>query len=80
MALVVSDIGGFVDLVDNEKNGQLVDVQDHASFESFLRALLTNPDLVLRYRKMSLEKAYSFDISTVSEKYQKIFQEILLEP
>ncbi len=80
LALVVSDIGGFLDLVDNEKNGVLVDVQDNARFEGFLRTLLTNLDLILSYRKMSLEKAYSFDISTVSEKYQKIFQEILLEP
>ncbi len=77
LALVVSNIGGFLDLVDNGGNGFLIDVNDHAAFVSALRNLLSNPSLILQYRKASLRKAINFDIEKIVESYEGIFQEII---
>ncbi|MDD2922926.1 MAG: glycosyltransferase family 4 protein, partial [Anaerolineales bacterium] len=77
LALVVSNIGGFLDLVDNGGNGFLIDVDDHAAFASALRSLLSNPDLILQYRKASLKKSVNFDIERIVESYESIFREII---
>jgi len=76
LAIVASDIGGFKDLVDNEKNGVLINVHDQKKFEQFLRKLITDPNFLLSTRQASLEKSLSFDIAIISQKYQIIFQEV----
>jgi len=78
LALVVSNIGGFLDLVDNGRNGFLIDIHDHALFVSTLRSLLSNPEALLQCRKASLQKAIDFDIVRIIERYEKIFREIVL--
>lgn len=78
LAVVASNIGGFLDLVDDEKNGLLVDVHDHKKFVEFLRTLLTDSEYLLCCRQASLQKALFFDIDQVSGKYQKLFEEILI--
>ena len=77
LALVVSDIGGFIDLVDDGKNGFLIDTDDLMKFEEALRILILNPDHLLNYRKTSLQKAGDFDIVRIVDKYLFIFEEIL---
>lgn len=79
LALVVSDIGGFVDLVDAGKNGFLIEADDLIKFEEALRILILNPNHLLNFRKLSLQKAREFDIANIAEKYQSMFQEILAE-
>jgi glycosyltransferase involved in cell wall biosynthesis len=78
LALVVSDIGGFLDLVDVGKNGFLIDVHDHARFESSLRDLLSKPGMLAQYRNASLQKAVNFDIAHIESRYEEIFQEVVL--
>lgn len=76
LALVVSDIGGFLDLVDNGKNGFLIDVHDRARFEAVLRDLLSNREQLRRFRAASLQKAESFDLKRIEDRYESIFREI----
>jgi len=78
LALVVSNIGGFVDLVDDSKNGYLIDANDHQKFSESLRRILSDPRLLSAYRKASLEKAAQFDIVSVANQYEGIFQGLLL--
>jgi glycosyltransferase involved in cell wall biosynthesis len=77
LALVVSNIGGFLDLVDNGRNGFLIDLHDHATFISTLRNLISNPDALLGYRKASLQKSVNFDIERIVENYEAIFQRVV---
>ncbi len=77
LALVVSNIGGFLDLVDEGKNGFLIDVHDHAAFISTLKNLLSDPQTLLQCRKASLLKSAKFDITHIVERYEGIFKEII---
>lgn len=76
LVLVVSNIGGFLDLVDNGKNGFLIDIHDHAAFVSTLRSLIPNPNMLLQYRKASLQKSINFDIERIVESYETIFKNL----
>lgn len=77
LAIVASRIGGFLDLVDHEKNGYLIDVHNNVEFSQALRELISNPELLLRFRQSSIEKSRSFDIQKVTDKYQSIFQNVV---
>ncbi len=79
LAIVSSRIGGFLDLVDHEKNGYLIEVHDHPSFSRVLRDLISNPEVLLRFRNASIEKSQDFDIQKVVDKYQIIFQSVMNE-
>jgi glycosyltransferase involved in cell wall biosynthesis len=75
LAVVASDIGGFLDLVDVEKNGYLIHAQDQAAFATALRKLISNPQVLSRFRQASVEKSSQFDIQKVTDQYQSILQD-----
>ena len=72
---MASQIGGFLDLVDNDRNGFLVDVQDEAGFSHKMRKLISDPNLLLQYRKGSLSKAGQFDIHKITSEYEAILED-----
>ena len=77
LAIVASRVGGFVDLVDENQNGYLIEGSDKNGYKTKLQDLLTNPTRLLSLRQASLEKANTFDISRIAEQYEKIFTEVL---
>ncbi|MDO8754110.1 MAG: glycosyltransferase, partial [Anaerolineales bacterium] len=77
LAIVASRIGGFIDLVEPARNGYLIEVQDQAAFSHALRELISNPKILLQFRKASAEKAHDFDIQKVVDQYQKIMQSVV---
>jgi glycosyltransferase involved in cell wall biosynthesis len=77
LAIVASEIGGFLDLVDYEKNGYLIDVQDTPAFSKTLRGVISNSKLLLGLRESSLEKAKEFDIQKVVDEYETILQSMI---
>lgn len=76
LAIVASKIGGFLDLVDQNENGYLIDLRDEAGFSSALRELLSNQDLLIKFRQASLEKSKNFDIYKIVDQYEKIIQSV----
>jgi glycosyltransferase involved in cell wall biosynthesis len=74
LALVVSDIGGFTDLVDKHSNGYLVKAHDLEGFAQALRALITDSSRLLQFRRSSLEKAKQFDIVRVVDEYEAVLK------
>ena len=76
LAIVASKIGGFVDIVDDEKNGYLVELSRASEFSGVLRQLLLDRTCLERFRNASLEKAGNFDIVRVVKQYEKILLEI----
>ena len=77
LAIVASNIGGFLDLVDNEENGYLVNVDDHTAFARVLQNLISNPKLLLQFRETSLKKSHQFDIQKIVDRYQTILRGVL---
>ena len=67
LAMVVSNIGGFVDLV-NEDNGYLVD--DLNDYERRLRNLLSNPDRLIACREASRLHADKFSLEKIVLDYE----------
>jgi glycosyltransferase involved in cell wall biosynthesis len=77
LAIVASDIGGFLDLVDNQRNGFLIDAHDISAFSAALRGIISNPETLLRFRQASVEKSRQFDIQKIVEQYQSILHDAL---
>jgi L-malate glycosyltransferase len=77
LAIVASRVGGFVDLVENDKNGYLVHSADLSKFSVTLRGLLSNEDRLSSFRNASLEKAKQFDINQIVEQYEQVFLEVI---
>jgi glycosyltransferase involved in cell wall biosynthesis len=77
LAFVVSDIGGFVDLVENGKNGYLVKLGDQAGLANALHSFLSEPKALLKARCSSHNFASRFDIKTISDAYEAMFKEII---
>ena len=72
LALVVSDIGGFVDLVEEGENGYLIDGSNPDAYSSALRELLVNHNLLAAFREKSLVKSDQFEIHSIVAKYNRL--------
>ena len=77
LAIVASRIGGFLDLVDENQNGYLIDVQDKDAFAEILRKLISDTDLLFQFRAASLKKSRDFEIQKVADQYQIIFRDVV---
>lgn len=75
LAIVASKIGGFLDLVEEDKNGFLIEARDQTAFSAALRELLTNRGHLLRFRRASLEKARNFDIQKIVDQYEGMMRD-----
>lgn len=73
LAIVVSRIGGFTDIVEDGENGCLVELARPSEFSRVLRELLSNKTLLTRFRETSLKKAARFEIERVAEAYEHMF-------
>ncbi|MBL8092006.1 MAG: glycosyltransferase family 4 protein [Anaerolineales bacterium] len=75
LTIVASDIGGFLDLVDHEKNGYLIKVQNEEVFVERLKNLISNPTQLKKFREASLEKAKQFDIEKIANEYEQMIRD-----
>lgn len=76
LALVMSSVGGCIDLIDHQTNGYLVDRNDNPGFENALRNLLQNPDQLLQFRLASRQHVRRFDINHIVDSYEDIFEKV----
>ena len=77
LAMVMSDAGGNVDLVDPGVNGYISTPNDTEGFVNALRGLLSDREMLLSYRIGSRQHAKQFDIKVIAKRFEKIFEEIL---
>ena len=77
MATVLADVGGCPDLVLHNESGFLIRADDKLAYIEALRTLLTDPDLLLRFKKQSREVSLKFDITKIIEKYETLMNEII---
>lgn len=76
LAIVASNVGGFIDLVKNEKNGILCSPVDKQTIVEGLRNLLSHQDKLMQARNYSHELAKNFSINKIVDKYESLFMEI----
>lgn len=74
LALVLSRVGGCVDLVQDGVNGYLLEPSDQAGFERALRGLLGSPQRLKSFRLASRKHAQRFDIHQVVLQYEHFLQ------
>lgn len=75
LALVLSRVGGNLELVRSEENGFLCESSDEAGFQAALRSLLVDPQKLLAFRRASRLLAARFDISRVIDQYEQVLLE-----
>lgn len=75
LALLLSDIGGCVDLVNDGKNGALLPVGDIGGFANKLRAYLTDRESLQAARVASRRHAELFDLQKIVTAYEKALTE-----
>ncbi len=80
LAIVASRVGGFVDLVEEGKNGYLVSPQDEPSTMAALQSLLTDDKKLQHARYRSREIARKFDIISIVDAYEKNCERIVGSP
>ena len=76
LAIVASRAGGNVDLVEPGYNGFLADPDDREALSNALRSLLSNRNALQNARRASRALAPRFNIRTVVDRYETLFQEI----
>jgi glycosyltransferase involved in cell wall biosynthesis len=74
LALVVSRIGGFADLVQDGQNGYLIPPEDETGFAQTLCSLLTSPQELLALRHASRRMALRFDLEHIVSAYERILR------
>jgi len=79
LAFLVSDIGGFIDLVEEGKNGYKLPPGDHPGWAEKLRELLENPNSIIDLKRNSLVKAKKFEINHIVELYNDAFQQVIYQ-
>jgi len=73
LAIVASRVGGFIELVDEGKNGFLVDLENPNGYLTGLRKLLEDTACLKSFRLASREKAQEFDINRIVQAYENVF-------
>ncbi len=80
LAIIASQVGGFVDLVEEGRNGHLFPPGDLQAAVKALRRVLTSRERLLAYRKASLQHARHFDLTRIVAAYESVFHRVLRRP
>jgi L-malate glycosyltransferase len=74
LAVVASRAGGFVDLVEQGRNGYLYERDDLDGMQAGLRSLLADEGLLLKFRLESRRLAGRFALSEVVSRYESVLE------
>lgn len=77
LALVLSDAGGNVELVQPGGNGCLFPAGDLDALTESLQSLLASPSAIQSAQAKSRAMAKAFDLGVIVEKYETVFQEVI---
>lgn len=77
LALVLSDAGGNVELVQPGGNGALFPAGDLEALTESLKSLLVSPTALQSAQRQSREMSKAFDLGVILGKYEALFQEVI---
>ena len=75
LALVMSRVGGCVDLVMDGQNGYLLEADDMTGFERALRVLLGDQQRLQAFRRASRAHSANFDLQKVIGQYERLLED-----
>jgi glycosyltransferase involved in cell wall biosynthesis len=75
--VIVSRIGGLVDLVTDGETGFLVQPGDSLALQQAIERLLADPDLRRRMGQAALRKVVEFQASTVVPRIEQVYEQVL---
>jgi len=78
LAFLVSDIGGFGDIVEQEKNGFRIPLEESDYKDLFINRLsemICNREKLLFFKENSIKMAEKFDIKEITKKYDLILNQ-----
>ncbi len=79
LAIVASEVGGWMDLVTDGSNGSLIDPGRPEAYARALQALLSDPHQLQAARESARRKAHEFDLEAVVDAYERLFKQTLSE-
>lgn len=77
LALVLSEAGGSVELVQPGQNGYLFPPGSLDALTEALQSLLTSPSAIQSAQAKSREMAKAFDLDVIVEKYETLFEAVI---
>ena len=73
LAIIASRVGGFPEMVEEDKNGNLFDPKDADGMKVALEQLISDTEKLEAYRKHSQDLAKRFDLKIIGEEYEEVF-------
>jgi glycosyltransferase involved in cell wall biosynthesis len=80
LALVLSEVGGNVELVRPGENGFLFPPGDLDALTESLKTLLSSPSAIESAQAKSREMAQAFDLETIVSQYEALFRSVIRNP
>ncbi len=77
LAIVASRIGGFIELVEQDQNGYLLDGYDDSMGVDELRQLISSPERLSEFRQKSRQLASRFDVEHIVDSYEHELQNVI---
>lgn len=75
--VIATNVGGNSEMIDHNKNGFLVKKNDHINFAKYLKILITNRKLRIKFGNCGHQKIkQSFNVKKNMEKYYKFYKTI----
>lgn len=77
LPVVVSDVGGNRDAVEDGRSGFLVDWDDPVACAAVLSALIENPCLRRTMGQAARERVHAFAMTEISDRYHRLYRAVL---
>jgi L-malate glycosyltransferase len=77
LAVVASNHGGFIDLVEDGRNGYLLDPTDRKGYSDALRKMLSDRLMLLNMKQNSRQMSANFDLGHIVKQYQDLLTEVV---
>lgn len=76
-AVVASDTGGIIEIIENGKNGLLCKPKDHVQLAESINALLEDTELNRRIGAAGKSSMHRFDVKHICDEYISIYKEVV---
>ena len=77
--VIASNVGGLSEVVDHDKNGFLENIGDVESMAEDALSLIDNKEKMINFSNSAREKAESFSMNEISQRYLELYQKLIDE-
>ena len=77
--VIATNVGGLSEVVDHDKNGFLENIGDVESMAEDALSLIDNKEKMINFSNSAREKAESFSMNEISQRYLELYQKLINE-